>query len=310
MANKKTILITGVGGFLGSHVCERFVNAGYSVVGLYHSTKEKARHLEYKKNFKLAKVDIANARSVSNIVKRIQPAGVVHVAALHSPKPIESVQSFFKANVQGTLNLLEACRLHGVKTFVYSSSMSIYGTGVTELPVRETHPARPYDFYSFTKLLGEQSCEFYAKTHSINVVVLRYVGAYGLRRYWGALANFTSNALQDAPIKIDNNINWDIVSAPDIARANEQAFKKAGTLGFEIINIGSGKEVNIKELAEKIIRISKSASNIVCGTKLAKNPASHFYFDIAKAKRLLGFKPTPLDKGLQQYIGELKKYNV
>ncbi|MAF43248.1 MAG: hypothetical protein CMI54_03635 [Parcubacteria group bacterium] len=301
----KKVLVTGANGFLGSHLAEELLKKGYQVFGLIFGDAQKIKHLRGFKNFKPLVGDMTDFRKMLTLFKKYRPECVFHTAALHSPVEIDSPFPFFEPNVRGTLNLLEACRISKVKSFVYSSSMSVYGKA-DYLPVDEEHLTRPHDFYSLTKFLGEECCRLYAKKYGLRVIILRYVGIYGLRRDWGAITNFIRNALKNKPLSILNNINWDIVYVKDICRANIAALEKAKA-GFELINIGSGQEVNIKDVARQIKKMSGSKSKIKIGKRALGPVSSHFYFDIKRAKRLLGFKPSSFQKTVSQYIKELKK---
>ena len=305
-SKKGNVLVTGAAGFLGSHVCDALLEKGYTVFGLSCGSEEKIRHLKDNKKFTFINEDIANFEKVLAIFKKIKIEGVFHVAALHSPVPIDSPFPFFESNVKGTLNVLEACRLQGIKKFIYSSSMSVYGKNVEYLPVDEKHPVAPYDFYSLTKLMGEKFCHLYAEQYKLEVVILRYVGIYGSRRDWGAFANFVGNATNNKPLKILRNISWDVVYVKDVAHANISAFELAGKIGFDIINIGTGKEVNIKELTRLIVKMSGSQSKIEFADNLPLTPSSHFYYDVTKAKRILRFTARPIEEALLEYMGEVK----
>jgi len=304
-AGRERVLVTGSAGFIGSHLCQALVENGFETFGLYHQNKKKVKYLEKRKNFRLIKGEINDFKNILQIFEKVRPQGVFHAAALHSPVLIDNPFPFFRANVQGTLNLLEACRLQKIKRFIYSSSMSVYGKNIKSLPVTEKHLVNPHDFYSLTKYLGEELCKFYSKKYNLNIIMLRYVGVYGPRREWGAVANFVNNAVNNKILRILNNINWDIIYVKDVAKANINAFKKAEELKFQIINIGSGKQINIKELGRRIIKISKSRSELRFSKKLPSTPTSCFYYDIAKAKKLLNFKPTLLERGLKEYIEEI-----
>lgn len=298
------VLVTGAAGFIGSHVCESLLEKGYEVIGTFHTTKEKIKHLENNKNLEIVKVDIANFEEVSKIFEDYSLDGVFHVAALHSPTKIDSPFPFFEPNVGGTLNILEMCRLKNVRKFVYSSTMSVYGKEITYLPVDEKHPTNPHDFYSLTKLQGEEFCKLYAKEYGLGTIILRYAGVYGPRREWGALYTFVKNALENKPIKILSDLSWDIIYVKDIAEANIRAFERLNELSFEIINIGRGKEIRIKDLANQIIKLSNSASKLEVAENL---PSFKFYYDITKAKELLNFIPRSIDECLLEYINWEKR---
>jgi UDP-glucose 4-epimerase len=298
----KKVLVTGASGFLGSHLCEGLLGRGYEVFALIYGSKRKIKHLEDNVFFHTREVNITNFKKIIEIFDEIKPEGVFHVAALHSPNPPDDPFPFFEANIKGTLNILEACRKNNIKKIIYSSSMSVYGLNRKYLPVDEKHPVDPYDFYSITKSMGEEWCKFYSKEHNQRIIILRYVGIFGPRRDWGAITNFVKSAIAGRPLRIFNNINWDIIYVEDVSKANNYAFEKLGDLNFEIINIGSGREFNIKEVALQIKKLTKSNSKIEFAKNLDDKAAPHFYFNITKAKKLLGFEPTPLVEGLKKYI--------
>lgn len=293
------VLVTGAGGFIGSHVCETLIGDNYEVIGLIHKNKEKVAHLESDKNFKVVKCDLTDFKSILNILKTEEMEGIFHTAALHSPKEIDSPFPYFDSNTLGTLNLLEACRVSDVKKIIYSSSMSVYGNKIEYLPVDEKHPLNLSTFYSLTKYQGEEFCKLYVNNYGFEICILRYAGVYGPRRDWGAITAFVRNAMENKPIKILSDLEWDIIYVKDIARANILAFENLDKINFDVINIGSGKKVNIKDVATLIIDIAKSKSNIEIGENLS---SFQFYYNIERAKKLLGFQPRQLREGLTEYI--------
>lgn len=303
---KEKVLVTGAAGFVGSHLCEALIDDGYEVIALSHNKK---RSLKSGQRLKIISGDIKNFIEIFKILKKHKPSGVFHLAAILPSKLNIDHASFFETNIRGTFNLLEACRLSNIKKVIYSSSMSVYGsineTRTSKLPAGENYPADPDDFYGLTKLMGEEFCGFYAKRFNLNIIILRYSGIFGPGKNQGAAANFIKNAVAGDAIKISNNINWDIVYVKDVIKANIAAFKKSAQTRFAIINIGSGRETNIKELAENILKISGSRSKIELAKDLFSAKPSRFYFNIAKAKKLLKFKPRPLEQALRENIKEI-----
>ena len=297
---KNKIMVTGASGFIGSNIAEKLLSEGYQVHGFFNKNQDRILFLKKWPNFHPLYLDLTNFEKLNQVVKRIKPDGVFHAAALHSPKPIDSPYPFFSANVLSTLNILEACRLNQINKIIFSSSMSVYGTKIKHLPVSENQIADPYDFYSLSKKISEDICAYYAKAHQLNIVVLRYVGVFGLRRRWGAVYNFAQNALAGKPLVIKSNTDWDIVSARDVARANYQAYLKAEKLKYAVINIGRGRSINIVELAEKIRSFSKSKSNLEI--QCPADSAYRFYVNIAQARRLLNFRPSNIEKELKFYV--------
>jgi len=281
-SKKKRILVTGANGFIGSHLYKGLAQKGYDV-------------------FDLGKADIRNFKEVLKIFKKYKPYGVFHLAAVLPPA---GNNEFFDVNVKGTFNLLEACRLCNVKKFIYSSTMNVYGD-VKYLPVDEKHPTNASNFYGLSKFLGEELIKLY----DFDSVILRYSGVYGMGKEQGAVANFIKNAKIDKPLTITHNISWDIIYIKDVVEANIRAFEKAGQLKSEIINIGTGKEINIHNLAKKIIEITDSKSKIRSLFLESSLVPWHFYFNINKAKRLLNFKPQSYDSSLKANIAEIELYS-
>jgi UDP-glucose 4-epimerase len=194
--------------------------------------------------------------------------------------------------------------LCGVKTFIYSSTMGVYGKDLKYLPVDEKHPANASNPYGLSKRMGEELVEFYSKQYGLNAIILRYSGVFGLGKKQGAVVNFIQNAALNKPLKITENISWDIVYVGDIIKASIKALEIADKMKFEIINIGSGMEISAKALAEKIIKLTGSKSKIIMPNK--NLPCYHFCFNINKAKRLLKFKPILHDTSLKANIAEVK----
>ncbi|MFH1968250.1 MAG: NAD-dependent epimerase/dehydratase family protein [bacterium] len=304
----KKVLITGADGFVGSHLCRHLLQKGYSVIGLAFRDKQKLGHLRKNKNFQIVEGDIRNFDKVFKILKEHKPEGIFHTAAiLPSEKENDNPFNFFEVNAIGTLNLLEACRILNIKKFIYSSSTTVYGRSKKCLRADERHPVNPSDFYELTKLEGENFCKLYSKKYGIKTIILRYSGVFGLGKNQGAVATFVKNALSGKPLNIFNNTSWDIIYIEDAVKANILALEKLGKLNFEVINIASGREINIKDLAQKIIKISGSNSKIKINKFLSSFCLSA---NSNKAQRILKFKPTPLDKALDKYIKEIKNLIV
>lgn len=300
------VIVTGANGFIGSHLCRFLLDRGLHVFGFHYDNDDSLKVLKTNKNFQSYQCDISDQKRVNELFKKIKPQAIFHTAA-YLPAGIQSDPApFFQNNVNGTLNILEACKSHNVKTLVHSSSMSIYGTEIKKLPVNENAVPNPYDFYSLTKKISEDLCAFYAKTQAINIIILRYSGVFGPGKKGGAVTSFFLNALANKPLVIETNINWDIVHVEDITKANFAAYQKAGKLKCKIINIGMGKEINILQLAKKIIKLTRSKSEIQIPKPLSSKPY-RFFFDLKEAKKHLGYAPTSIDRGLKKYFDSIKK---
>jgi len=301
---EKKVLVTGASGFVGSYLCEELLERGYNVVGLVYGEKKNVAHLANNKNFKIIEGDITDFKKIFKILKNSNPKVIFHTAALIPNGPKENPCTLFKVNVVGTVNLLESCRILGIKNIIYSSSMSVYGKDLKRLPAKEDSNPIPSTFYGLSKWSGEECANIYSNIYKLNVIILRYTGIYGLGKNEGAVYNFFKTAISNKPLEILSDTSWDIVYVKDVVLANIKAYKSIKKIKSETINIGSGEEINIKYLARKIIKISGSKSVI----KIKKTlPHLHFYADINKAKRLLGFKATRLNAGLKDYFQKLKE---
>ena len=233
------------------------------------------------------------------------PQGVFHSAALLSGRAEQTPQDFFHVNVIGTLNVLEVCRTYGVRDIVYSSTMGVYGREMKYLPVDEKHPTAPYDFYSLSKLQGEEVCRLYNQAFNLNAIILRYSGVYGLRKPVGAVVTFFQKALDHEMLEISEGISWDIVHVWDVVEANIRAYENAENLRSAVFNIGSGEEISTGRLVEKIVALTRSQS--VIQEKHSPSPSFRLYYDISLAKKLLDFTPRTIEQGLETYLEELQK---
>ncbi len=297
--------MTGAAGFIGLHLCKALIKMGYEVVAVDLGGEDRIGPLAKSRNFTWVKGDVTNFDKILEILKKYKPEGLFHMAAALPPQSgQEDPFLFFNVNVLGTLNVLEACRLAGVKKIVCSSSMSVYGRDLKYLPVDEKCPENSSTFYGLSKLQGEEIAAVYARKYGLKIICLRYGVLYGPGRNRGGAAAFMKNALSGATLRIFENSSWDFVWSEDIIKADIAAFEKIDKLKFQIINVGSGQETNLNDLAKKIVKMTGSKSKIeFC----RKRPAHRFFTDIKKAERLLSFRPTPLETGLSEYIKFFKK---
>ena len=302
MKKIKTVLVTGAHGFVGLKLSEFLLAKGYNVIGLAFG--QGLHPLRKHKNFISISADIRDGACLNAVFKKYKPAAVFHTAAL-LPKPRRSITNseFFLTNVLGTLNVLEAARKNKVAAVIHSSSMAVYGREIKYLPVNETHPCTPADLYGVSKFQAEELCGWYARTYGLNTVILRYSGIFGPGRRDGAVATFVDRALSNLPIEVESDITWDLLSVSDVIKANFLAFKKAARLRLATFNIGAGVGIHILKLASLVVQLAKSKSVV---NLRAKGLSFCFFYDITKAKKLLGFVPSPLSVGIRQFMAKLK----
>lgn len=299
----KNILVTGATGFIGSYLCEELIKKSHSVFGLSNSTDtQKIKHLIDQKEFHFLKGDILDLAGLNKIIKENKIEVIFHLAALLlSEKALDNPFLLFDINARGTLNLLNAAYLNKVERFIYSSTMSVYSEPPKYLPVDEEHPTKPSTVYGVSKLEGELYCNLYSK--EMKVMVLRYGGVYGKGQHErNAILRFVSQALKNEPITIYGSglQTSDFVYVKDVIQANLLAMER-GESG--VYNIGSGQEIKVKELAEKIINLTGSKSKIVLQDAKVNRPF-RFILNIEKARKILGYSPFTFEKGLSEYISE------
>src|SRR5204863_2749117 len=194
-------VVTGGGGFIGSHIVEELLNRNETVKVIDNfSTGKRANVSPFQPRAEVIEADIAEAPNLAELLKGADY--VIHEAAIPSvPKSILDPEKSHQANVNGTLRLLIACREAGVKRVVYASSSSLYGDSPT-LPKHEGMMPNPLSPYGAQKLFAEMYCQVFTRAYGLETVALRYFNVFGPRQdatsqYSGVLALFIPAVLQD-----------------------------------------------------------------------------------------------------------------
>ena len=299
-------LVTGTTGFIGSHLCKELIQRGYTVFGLSRSGRiHNIKPLLNRKEFHLQIGNIQDVRFLSDIIRVNNIKVVFHLAAqLPQNKGLDNPFQYFDINARGTLNLLSAAYLNGVDKFIYASTISVYSEPPMYLPIDEKHPVQPSTIYGVSKLEGELYCNIYSKT--MNIAVLRYGGAYGNGQpKHKVVPAFISQALNNRPITIygDGTQTSDFVYVGDIVQGTLLALEKSKT---GVYNIGSGEDMCIRNLAERIIELTNSKSEIIFTNKSTDRPF-RFVLDITKARKELGYSPRSINEGLSMDISEFDR---
>jgi len=259
------ILVTGGAGFIGGHLAERFARDGHSVVVLdnfdpFYDLDTKEYNVETGReaaadgggNYDLVEGDVRDADLVADLVADADY--VYHQAAQAGVRPsVENPRKYDEVNVDGTLNLLDACRDTGIERFVMASSSSVYGKP-QYLPYDEQHPTTPVSPYGASKLAAERYACSYGEVYDFPVVALRYFTVYGPRmRPNMAISNFVSRCMNDEPPVIygDGTQTRDFTYIDDIVEANVTLLSEDAADG-RAVNVGSTDNIAIKTLAEEI----------------------------------------------------------
>ena len=307
------ILITGGAGFIGSHLAERLLQDGHSVKVLdnfddYYPPETKQENLSKcreNSNFELITGDVRDKETVQKAMKGVD--AVVHEAAQAGVRvSVENPEKTVSVNMDGMLNVLVAARDVGVKKFVFVSSSSVYGK-THYLPYDEKHPTEPISPYGVTKVAGEQMCRVFSELYGMEIPMLRYFTVYGPRvRPDLAITKFFKRAMKNEEIEIygDGSKTRDFTYVGDIVEGTVLALEKGKTGPY---NLGGGNRISVKELAEKIIQIAGSGSEIVY-TKDQAGDVIDTLSDATKAKEKLGWEPKMrIDEGLRNYYEWIKE---
>jgi UDP-glucuronate 4-epimerase len=308
----KRVLVTGAAGFIGSHVAERLLNRGDSVVGLdnvndYYSVGNKRRNiglLEKHSGFSFVEGDLIDTPLLEKIFRDHRISHVAHLAARAGVRPsIEDPFIYQQANVQGTLSLLDVARRSGVDNTVVTSSSSVYGNS-SAIPFKEDDSAtdRPISPYAATKKATEVLAYTYHHLYAMNINVVRPFTVYGPRgRPDMAPWLFLSAALNGKPIRKfgDGTTRRDYTYIDDFVHGFVQAIDRP--LGYEIFNLGNSDTVSLNEALDIIERVS--------GKKLTieQHPPQPgdveiTNADVSKARRLLDYDPhTSFEEGMRRF---------
>lgn len=295
------ILLTGAAGFIGSHVTALLLARGDEVVGLdnfdpYYSPSRKWEHVEAVRSgpggarFKLVQGDVRNRDQLAGLFAEKIDA-VVHLAALAGVRSsVERPHDYVEVNVGGTLNVLEAASRGAVRNMVLISTSSAYGNA--SRPFVETDPAdRPLSPYAAAKRAAEMLCYSYHHVHGLSCNVLRLFTAYGPRNRPDMMAFKVLDSIftgREIPLFGGGEMVRDWTYVEDVARGIVAAIDRP--LGYEIINLGHGHPVQLREFIESIEKLAGRKANLVPAPRMSSD-ALATGADIGKARRLLGFEP-------------------
>jgi len=282
-------IVTGGGGFIGSHLCERLLRLGHKVTVIDNFLIGKRKNLEtIKKKISIINADIRDYKKIVNHFKKTD--NVFHLAALADIVPsIEKPYDYFSTNVSGTFNVLQASIKNKIKRFIYSASSSCYGVP-KQYPTSETSEIDPKYPYALTKRLGEELVIHFAKIYNLNTTSLRFFNVYGPRArtsgtYGAVFGVFLAQKLANKPYTVvgDGKQTRDFTYVTDIVDALIKVFLKKNISG-EILNVGSSKTVSVN----KIITLLKGSK-----ISIPKRPGEPeiTFADIKKIKRLTNWRP-------------------
>lgn len=312
-------LVTGGAGFIGSHLCERLLSEAHAVACLdnfdaYYDPGIKAKNVDglrkkFADRFNLITGDIRDSELVSEIFKKNRIDLVAHLAARAGVRPsIQQPLLYQDVNVRGTLVLLEACKDHNVKDFVFASSSSVYGEN-QRVPFSEKDlDIQPISPYGATKRAGELFCYSYHHLYGMNIACLRIFTAYGPRqRPEMAIHKFTRLIDQGERIPIfgDGSARRDFTYIDDLIEGIMGVIHRHK--GFEVYNLGESQTTSLSELIQLIEEALGRKARVEM-LKAQPGDVSITYADISKAMRLLGYQPRiKMKEGIRRFVDWYKK---
>jgi len=305
------ILVTGGAGFIGSHLVEKLLAAGYDVAILddfndfYDPQIKHANIAAVAKDVAVHYVDLRDNAAVRNLFHREKFQTIAHLAARAGVRPsIQHPQLYYDTNVSGTLHLLDAARVTGLERFIFASSSSVYGISKTVPFSEDQHLSQTISPYAATKIAGEFLCSTFSHLYQMRVIALRYFTVYGPRQRPDlAIHQFTRRIYAGQPIDQFGNgrTRRDYTYIDDVIEGTMAALKYDGPL-FDIFNLGESETTQLKDLIAAIENALGKKAKI---NRLPEQPGDMplTCADISKARKLLGYNPTTrLRDGLPRFI--------
>jgi NAD dependent epimerase/dehydratase len=307
----RPVLVTGAGGFIGSHLTEALARAGAEVRAFvrYNSRGDhgwlEVADPDVSQEIEVFRGDLGNPEAVAGGMAGREV--VFHLGALIPiPYSYRHPREFVTANVEGTLNVVEAARREEPARIVHTSTSEVYGTAQT-VPIDEEHPLHPQSPYAASKVGADQIALSFQRSFGTPVVVARPFNTYGPRQSARAvIPTIVTQALARDVVELGaTDPTRDFLFVEDTVRGMMRCAEAKGVEG-EVINLGTGIEISIGELAERVLRqLGKELPVALDQDRLrpADSEVERLVAGTTKAKRLLGWEPeVDLDEGLRQTI--------
>lgn len=310
----KRVLVTGAGGFIGSHLCERLLAEGALVRALVHYNALGSRGwldtVQGGPDLEVVSGDVADGVWLTQAMTGCQV--VFHLAALIGiPYSYQAPDSYVRTNVQGTLNVLQAARACSLERVVHTSTSEVYGSA-RYVPIDEKHPLQAQSPYAATKIAADKLAESFACSFELPVVTVRPFNTFGPRQSARAVVPaIITQALTRNEIRLGDT--WptrDLNFVADTVSGFLRAGEAPGAVG-QVINLGSGRDVSIGDLAATILRIMGCSLPIVGDAARVRPRGSEVERLCAenhKAREILGWQPQhTLEDGLRKTIPWLER---
>jgi NAD dependent epimerase/dehydratase len=312
----KNVLVTGAGGFIGSHLVEELIDFNTNVVAFVrYNSRNDWGMLETISKDKLDQVDVitGDIRDFNSIERAVKDVDVVfHLSSIISiPYSYIHPKDVFDTNVMGTLNLMMAAKEHSINKIVHTSTSEVYGTA-KYIPIDENHPLQAQSPYAASKIAADKIAESFYKSFDLPVSIIRPFNTYGPRQSARAvIPTIITQALTQKEVYIGSmRPTRDYTFVKDIVKAFLAVARSKKAVG-EVINVGSGFEISIGEIAKKIVSLISDEIKIIHDPERIrpnKSEVERLCCDNTKAKKILGWSPTiNLEFGLSVTIDWIEK---
>lgn len=301
----RKVLVTGGGGFIGSHLVDALLARGDEVVVLDDFSTGRRENLAHVADrIRLIEGSLLDAEALAAALDGV--THVSHQAAIPSvPRSIDDPVSTWRANCEGTFALLEGARRRGVRRLVFASSSSIYGDRA-RLPQSEEDPPRPLSPYAASKAAAESAVLAYGRSFPIETVALRYFNVFGPRQdpenpYAAVIGKFISAGLSRRPPVVfgDGTQSRDFTYIENVVDANLRALKSERAPG-EVMNVACGRRVTLLELIAKLRELIPDLPEPRFEPP-RPGDVTHSQADVSRAKELLGYVPkVGFEEGLER----------
>ncbi len=334
----KTILITGVAGFIGYHLAEKLIEKNIKVVGIdsindyytiqlkYDRLKELGINQEFASNFDqkvlsskheekmiFYRMNLEDKESLAQLFKEYSFDAVVNMAAQAGVRySIENPDAYGQSNLVGFLNILECCRNYNVKKLLYASSSSIYGNS-SDVPFSTNQNVdHPISLYAATKKANELMAHAYSHLYDFQTIGLRFFTVYGP---WGrpdmAMFLFTDAILNHQPLKVFNHgdLSRDFTYIDDIIQGIDKILEDKNTNEkYQLYNIGNSKPVQLMDFIKEVEH-STGEKAILEMYPMQAGDVNQTWADVQDLKDKFGYNPNyPVDKGVYNFVQWYRKY--
>ncbi len=312
-------LVTGGAGFIGSHVCERLLQSGHAVWTLddlnpFYSPSIKEQNLRQieslGKPFTFIRGDLADVALLDSLFKKARFDQIIHLAARAGVRPsLEEPALFQRVNVEGTVNVLEAARRHGVKKILMASSSSVYGVN-QKVPFCEGDPIfSAISPYAASKVACESLGHVYHHLYGMDVAMLRFFTVYGPRQRPDlAIHKFARLIAVGKPIPVfgDGSTSRDYTFVSDIVDGVMACAQKQ--FGCEIFNLGDSRTVTLNRLIE-LLEQALGRKAVIERLPAQAGDVPLTYADISKSRTQLGYSPKiKIEEGIPLFVEWFKKH--